>query len=118
MHAAFLASFAMVARNIIDDFPKIEEWLYIHIGEKGSKTITCGFCFTYWTALIYIALFHPLPAYFLPGISGFNIFFEWFVFAFAAVSMRSAYLLLQEIIYYFVHILNQKKHYHPHSESE
>lgn len=108
----------MIVRNVIDDFPALEKFLYITLGGKGSKAITCGFCFTYWAALIYILIFHPLSAYFLPGIFGFDILFEWFIFAFVAVAFRSAYLLLQEIIYYFVHVLNQKKHYHPHSESE
>ncbi len=88
-----------------------------------ATAFLCGFCFTYWTAFVYLLVFNPLkpwafPFRFplpLPLQSTIEFLASWMALGFVAVSFRFIFVLLKELVDHFTHHINPNpNHTHEH----
>lgn len=112
--ALAVAGLAVIWRNWLEDFPqernRIRKILFI------GKAVTCGSCFTYWLSLIAVSSIDILPGFVIPWtatLDGWlfgllNLLFRWMALAMAGVFIRFAYVLVQELVNYYVHNVNHK----------
>jgi hypothetical protein len=115
----FVAGIAVCWRNLQTDLPCLSKLLN-ELPWGWRKPLTCGFCFTFWVALVTTLIANPLT-----GVSvSFNanlpaswffltdIFVGWVTVGMLAVIVRFGYVVLQELVYYQVHHLRHNEHQH------
>lgn len=95
--ATALAGATVLWRNWLSDHPSWKRWLEKYLG-IASRAFTCGSCFTYWIALIYVIAFNPLGGPFLISYP-----LQWMSLAWSAVVLRFGYVFLQESVNKLVH---------------
>lgn len=108
-----ISGLSVLWRKILIDFPKLDAFLQSWLGPIGYALI-CGFCYTYWLSLFAVLLFGPAE------LLASNIFFSspgvfkeliligisWMAIAFCAQTLRFIFVILQQLLVYFLHILN------------
>ncbi len=98
-----IAGLSAIWRNVIEDNPSSEKFIKKILG-KAHKVLTCGPCFTYWSALAYTLVLSPLEVWApvswdIVWLSvAANIFLQWMAFAWLAVFLRFAYTSLQQYV--------------------
>ncbi len=108
-----ISGLSVLWRKILIDFPKLDTFLQSWLGAIGYALI-CGFCYTYWLSLAAVLVFGPielvqnnqffanyglLQELILIGLS-------WMAIAFCAQTLRFIFVILQQLLVYFLHILN------------
>lgn len=92
-------------RKILIDFPILETQLQRWLGPIGYALI-CGFCYTYWLSLGAAITFGPLAVFTTtPVILAYGM--TWMAIAFSAQTVRFVFIILQQLLVYFLHILNK-----------
>ncbi len=108
-----ISGFSVLWRKILIDFPRVEIFLKSHLGAIGHALI-CGFCYTYWLSLAAVLIFGSI------NLLQNNLYFSnlgliqellligisWMAIAFCAQTLRFIFIILQQLLVYFLHILN------------
>jgi len=99
--AASVAGFSVIWRNWVEDHPRWESTIRKVLG-NAHKILTCGPCFTYWLALAYTLVIHPLESWVplkdTPIAFLGNLILQWMAFAWFCVFLRFAYVALQQYV--------------------
>jgi hypothetical protein len=107
--ATTLAGIAVLWRNWLADHQSWKMQLQKHLGVVG-RALTCGSCFTYWIALIFVLLFNPI-GFLLKGYTlliSYGI--QWMSLGWNAVFLRFLYVFLQESVEAVVHSSQGRGH--------
>ncbi len=118
-YAMAVAGLAVCWRNLLVDLPGLAR-VVDRLPYLLRKSLRCGFCSTFWLALVTVLLFEPLPQWtvvvrftFLQnGAPIFSLFAVWMIVGLYAVCWRFGYVVLQELVHYQVHYLRNDKHTH------
>jgi hypothetical protein len=116
--AFVVASFSVIWRKFLNDLPQVKRWILAHIPYPINRTLTCGFCFTYWLSLASLFIFNPLQEwipplrweFLLPMQPLVSIFFAWMAVGFSALIIRFLFVALQELVDYEMYTWNKQFH--------
>mgnify|MGYP006872492701 CR=1 FL=1 len=117
--SVFVAGISVAWRNLLWDIKPLDNFVG-RFPYFFSKALRCGFCFTFWTALVVVLVANPLQGFSTNYISNglvwivglVDIFVGWVVVAMIAVIIRFFYVVLQETVHYQVHFLRKDEHKH------
>lgn len=114
-----VATFSLLVRNYFVAHKKKKVKIQESLPHWLSHAITCGFCNTYWLALITMTLLvNPFDKIDLPVTSLFGdgsikrlaiFMIGWAALGLTAALWRFTYVLLQEMVFHLVHILNKHR---------
>lgn len=108
-----IAGLSVLWRKILIDFPSLETCLKTKLGAMGHVLI-CGFCYTYWLSLASVLVFGPSTtlsshhffSHYNLGTELLLIGVSWMFIAFIAQTLRFIFIILQQLLVYFLHVLN------------
>lgn len=115
---AFVAGVAVLWRNLIYDNKGLRDALHTRLPKTIQTALTCGFCFTFWFALLTVLILNPLQGWQLPlrfaiapaFLFIFQLFSSWMIVGVIAAIIRFSYVALQELVHYQVHVQNKRDH--------
>ncbi len=108
---AAIAGLAIIWRNWLIDHKQFSSFLK-KIPFLG-KALTCGSCFTYWISLLALTIYNPIKDWPILSYNNvyinflFTLLFQWMAISFGAVFLRFIYVLIQELVNYLTHGVNQ-----------
>lgn len=108
-----ITGLSVLWRKILIDFSALDVFLQSRLGALGYALI-CGFCYTYWISLASVLLFGPVDRLAQnPFFNQTGLFQEllligisWMAIAFFAQTLRFIFIILQQLLVYFLHVLN------------
>ena|SRR5258708_4715315 len=113
-----IAGIAVLWRSLLADHASIKEWLIRHV-PLLKPSLACGTCFTYWLTLLFVLIFDPLHGW-LPPLRFalpspldwlFSLGLSWMAVSMGALVIRFIYALIEEHVWYAVHILRGSHHH-------
>lgn len=103
--ALIVASVAILWRSTLKKKPKLVDSIQERFPFFFGTAITCGLCFTFWTAFFTVLIFNPFSNnYFqfnhFSGISGIfvHFFLSWMLIGVLALYIRFVYAILEETV--------------------
>jgi biopterin-dependent aromatic amino acid hydroxylase len=111
-----IGSFAVIWRKLLNDLPRLRDFIQKRIPYPLSRALMCGFCFTYWLSLASLIIFDPLNGW-LPPLQGFTsptlhpfayLFLSWMLLGFVALLWRSLFVIIQELIGHLPYFTDRK----------
>lgn len=111
-----LAGIGRVWSKLQNDSPALKKNIKDKMPSLLSKVLTCSFCFTFWTSLLFVLFFNPLHSWLpimrfdIPNNFEFFIstFFSWMIVGTGAWIVRFIVDELQHLVHYQNHILKEK----------
>jgi len=122
--AIVVASISILWRSTLNKKPWLREKLQGKFPVFLGTALTCGLCFTYWTAFLFVLAYRPLPYDFF-GFNSFSnpaarwssyFFLSWMTVGTCAVFIRFAFALLQEGVNRMNEV-NGNSHHHHHTHA-
>jgi hypothetical protein len=113
--ALVVASVAVLWRSTLKKKPHLAEKIQEKFPFFLGTAITCGLCFTFWTAFFFVLIFNPFSFFELNhflGVAGIlaHFFLSWMLVGVLALVIRFAYAILEETV-----DLLSKKNGHAHT---
>ncbi len=106
-----ISGISVLWRKLLIDFPRLDYFLEHKLSLLGHA-LRCGFCYTYWLSLFAVLYFQPLEfvTKFLDEMTNLDYILSyvlsWMAIAFLTQSLRFVFIILQQLLVYFLHVLN------------
>jgi len=114
-----VAGTSILWKNLLGHTPSVAKFVN-KIPYPIDHALRCGFCITYWMALVAVIIFNPL-SFWEPSIrfeileplkSFLHLFVSWFSIGILAAILRFIQALLQETVYHLTQKFQNTPHIH------